>query len=506
MKYVNPVRRGMYPDPSVVRVGEYYYMVNSTFEYYPGISVSKSRDLVNWKNLPGVAAETSQADLRNSKPNEGIFAVCIRHHDGQFYVVTTNFAEFKTFIIRGRLEGDGIVWENDRIEVDVNGIDPDVYFEDGRMYLQFTGYVNDNGLKALQQVEINPETGDILRGPEVICCGTGGRDVEGPHIVRNKGWYYLLAAEGGTGQGHMITIFRSRNLWGPYEDEPGVNPLFTNRDRAEEPLQNIGHADLFKDGNGCWWMTCLGTRPAQVGFSQITNIGRETLLYPVRWDGDWPEIYNGVPTEEVDLTGFPEHEKSVGKQQFAGFCDDFSNGSISNEWLTLRNGLGESLKVEEGCLRLWGNNVRLSDLGTPAFAGVRQAEHQETFRVELSDETDTGDGYLGLAVIIDATHYVEIAFCKAEEGGYDVFRKQMVADVEIDRNEGHLDVLPDELRIFNENDRKIFTASSGTQSVSFTASAINLSNESLAALNTGDIEGIHAYGNGMLSVKKVTRK
>ena len=104
MKYVNPVRRGMYPDPSVVRVGEYYYMVNSTFEYYPGISVSKSRDLVNWKNLPGVAAETSQADLRNSKPNEGIFAVCIRHHDGQFYVVTTNFAEFKTFIIRGRLE------------------------------------------------------------------------------------------------------------------------------------------------------------------------------------------------------------------------------------------------------------------------------------------------------------------------------------------------------------------------------------------------------------------
>ena len=313
MKYVNPVRRGMYPDPSVVRVGEYYYMVNSTFEYYPGISVSKSRDLFNWENLPGVAAETSQADLRNSKPNEGIFAVCIRHHDGQFYVVTTNFAEFKTFIIRGRLEGDGIVWENDRIEVDVNGIDPDVYFEDGRMYLQFTGYVNDNGLKALQQVEINPETGDILRGPEVICCGTGGRDVEGPHIVRNKGWYYLLAAEGGTGQGHMITIFRSRNLWGPYEDEPGVNPLFTNRDRAEEPLQNIGHADLFKDGNGCWWMTCLGTRPAQVGFSQITNIGRETLLYPVRWDGDWPEIYNGVPTEEVDLTGFPEHEKAVGK-------------------------------------------------------------------------------------------------------------------------------------------------------------------------------------------------
>ena len=101
-----------------------------------------------------------------------------------------------------------------------------------------------------------------------------------------------------------------------------------------------------------------------------------------------------MPTEEVDLTGFPEHEKSVGKQQFAGFCDDFSNGSISNEWLTLRNGLGESLKVEEGCLRLWGNNVRLSDLGTPAFAGVRQAEHQETFRVELSDETDTGDrGY-----------------------------------------------------------------------------------------------------------------
>ena len=506
MKYVNPVRRGMYPDPSVVRVGEYYYMVNSTFEYYPGISVSRSSDLVNWESLPGVAFETSQADLRSSRSNEGIFAVCIRYHDGHFYVVTTNFAEFRTFIIRGRLEGDGIDWEDGRIEVDVKGIDPDIYFEDGRMYLQFTGYVNDKGLKALQQVEINPETGDILRGPEIICYGTGGRDVEGPHIVRNKGWYYLLAAEGGTGQGHMITVFRSRNLWGPYEYEPGVNPLFTNRDRSEEPLQNIGHADLFKDENGCWWMTCLGTRPAQVGFSQITNIGRETLLYPVRWDGDWPEIYNGVPTAEVDLTGFPEHEKAVGKQRFDGLLDDFSNGSISNEWLTLRDSLGENLRVEEGCLRLRGSNVKLSDLGTPAFAGVRQAEHQETFEVGLSGETDPGDGYLGLAVIIDAAHYAEIAFCRAEEGGYDVFRKQMVADVEIDQKEGHLDELPDELRLVNEKDRKIFTVSSGTQSVSFAVAAINLSNEALAALNTGDIEGIHAYGDSLLSVKKVTRK
>ena len=217
--YQNPILRGMYPDPSIVRVNDTFYMVNSTFEYFPGIALSKSQDLLNWTKMPSIATKPEQADLRHSKSNEGIFAVCIRYHEGYFYVITTNFAEFKNFIIRGELSPDrnSIIWEENRVVIDIMGIDPDLYFENGKTFVQFTGYIDDQGTKAIQQVEINLETGDILRGPEVISFGTGGRDVEGPHIIKRNNWYYLLAAEGGTGTGHMITMFRSKELWGPYD-------------------------------------------------------------------------------------------------------------------------------------------------------------------------------------------------------------------------------------------------------------------------------------------------
>ncbi len=187
----------MYPDPSMVRVEDTFYMVNSTFEYYPGVALARSKDLINWEELPGIATKPEQADLRHSKSNEGIFAATIRYHEGHFYVVTTNFAEFRTFILKGTLVGDQIKWEDSRVEVDVPGIDPDLFFEDGRTYLQFTGYIDDKGTKAIRQVEINLSTGEILDGPKILTYGTGGRDVEGPHILKKDGNYYLLVAEGG---------------------------------------------------------------------------------------------------------------------------------------------------------------------------------------------------------------------------------------------------------------------------------------------------------------------
>ncbi len=506
MRYQNPIRRGMYPDPSIVRVQEYFYLANSTFEYYPGIAISRSKDLVNWESLESVAKKPCQADLRTSKSNEGIFAVCIRYHENHFYVVTTNFAEFKTFIIRGTLTADNkIDWEETRAEVNVMGIDPDLYFEDGRTYLQFTGYIDDKGTKALQQVEIKLETGEILRGPEIISYGTGGRDVEGPHIIKKNGFYYLLAAEGGTGAGHMITIFRSENLWGPYKDEDGVNPLFTNRDRAEEPLQNIGHADLFTDVNGNWWMSCLGTHPAHVGFSLITNIGRETLVYPVIWDSDWPKIYHGVPTEEVDLADFPEHAKIVTEQKKQVFEENFEGNKLSNDWLTLRDGLGEDLTVSDGKMTINGRNKELSELGTPSFIGLRQAEHNEEFTVKVSNESEIGDGFFALAVVINIDHFAEITVSNSQGGGYDIHRRQKIADVEINNLIGHLDEMPIELKLVNSGEKKNFSASDSKNTVSFEMDAINLSNEALAALNTGDIEGVHVYGNAKLVVTKVTR-
>lgn len=505
--YQNPILRGMYPDPSIVRVDDTYYMVNSTFEYYPGIALSKSTDLLNWTKLPGIARLPQQADLRKSASNEGIFAVCIRYHKELFYVITTNFAEFKNFIIRGKLSNDGesIIWEEKRIVVDIMGIDPDLYFEDDRTYIHFTGYIDNKGTKAIQQVEIELETGTILRGPEPISLGTGGRDVEGPHIIHQKGYYYLLAAEGGTGLGHMITMFRSKDLQGPYEAAP-TNPLFTNRDRANEPIQNIGHADLFQDTAGNWWLTCLGTRPSPIGFTHITNIGRETLLYPVNWSGDWPVINNGIPTQEVDLTDFPDHQKVLtSPQHFKPFVDNFEKAKLAPEWVTLRDNLGDRLTIESSKLYLKGSDQTLSGIATPSFLALRQTEHTERLTVDLSKETVVHQGAVGLAVIINSDHYGALLVEKAEEG-YQIVKVAQILDISVREVVGQLAELPSQLSLEHGVDYKRFSATTNTESISFDLHAQHFSNEAIAALNTGDFAGLYVLGDATAVISKVVRE
>lgn len=504
--YQNPIIRGMHPDPSVVRVNDTYYLANSTFEYYPGVTVMTSKDLLNWKTMGGVATVPEQADLRKSKSNEGIFAANIRYHDGYFYVITTNFAEFKTFIIRGKLNSDGMIeWEKSRVEIDVPGIDPDIYFEDGRTYVQFTGYIDDKGTKAIRQVEIDLATGKILDGPKILTYGTGGRDVEGPHILKKDGWYYLLVAEGGTGEGHMITIFRSKELWGSYESDPD-NPIFTNRDRANEAIQNVGHGDLFTDPDGNWWLVCLGTRPASVGFKQITNLGRETLLYPVEWENGWPVINNGVPTEKVDLTDFPQHAATlIHEQKINNFVHDFSEDKLRPEWLTLRNDLGENLAIANDSLVLKGNELTISDLSTASFVGLRQTEHEETLKVKLnSEKSQLNDGSFGIASLIDAENHAALMIQKSENG-FDVYRDQQIADIKLNEKIGHLDKTPTSFKLVNTKETKVFSVSDGEKEVSFTTDAIHLSNQAIAALNTGDIEGLYARNEAVMAIDEVRR-
>lgn len=509
-QYQNPIIRGMHPDPSVVRVGDHYYLANSTFEYYPGVTVMESDDLLNWQTLGGVATVPEQADLRTAKSNEGIFAANIRYHDGYFYVITTNFAEFKTFIIRGKLTADGqrIDWEKSRITVNVPGIDPDLYFEDGHTYVQFTGYIDKKGTKAIRQVEINLATGAIIHEPEILTYGTGGRDVEGPHIYKKDDYYYLLTAEGGTGAGHMITIFRSKALWGPYEDAQGINPLFTNRDRAEEPLQNIGHGDLFTDPDGNWWMVCLGTRPAAVDFKQITNLGRETLLYPVNWENGWPKVYNGVPSKVVDLTAFPKHRQALkDEQRLTDFKDDFSEQRLRPEWLSLRDSLGDHLTLEDNSLVLRGNGHTLHELTTPAFIGLRQTEQEESLTVQLKgDNSQLNNGSFGIAAIINADNYAALLLEDNGNGKVNVIREQRLDDIFIHQEIGELNELPVDLKLVNTKDEKQFAAIStdGTE-ISYSTKAIHLSNEAIAALNTGDVEGLYVTGDAKLVVNEVTR-
>lgn len=507
--YKNPIIRGMHPDPSIVRVNDTYYLVNSTFEYYPGMTVLTSKDLLNWKTLGGVATSSKQADLRKSKSNEGIFAANIRYHDDYFYVITTNFAEFKTFIIRGKLSknGESINWEDPRIEIDVPGIDPDIFFDDGKTYVQFTGYIDDKGTKAIRQVEIDLQTGKILQKPKILTYGTGGRDVEGPHIFKKDGYYYLLMAEGGTGQGHMITIMRSKNIWGPYEAENGINPIFTNRDRAEQTEQNIGHGDLFTDSEGNWWLVCLGTRPAASGFKQITNLGRETLLYPVVWKDGWPVVNNGIPTETVDLSNFAKHARSLQNQQkIEDFVDNFSREKLRPEWLTLRDSLKDNLFIKNEHLHLVGNEKTVSDLSTPAFVGLRQTEHVEKLIVNIdANLSKFNSGELGIVSLIDADNHAAI-MVKKNDDKYEVYRDQQIFDIGIYKKIGELPTAPIVFKLNNSIEKKEFIVKDRKGNViGFTTDSIHLSNEAIAALNTGDFQGIYAKGNAEMVVDSVKR-
>lgn len=276
-----------------------------------------------------------------------------------------------------------------------------------------------------------------MRGPEVISLGTGGRDVEGPHIIKRNNTYYLLAAEGGTGVGHMITMFKSNSLWGPFEDSNTINPIFTNRDRASELLQNIGHADLFQDTKGNWWLTCLGTRPSTIGFKQITNMGRETLLYPVNWENEWPEINQGIPSEVVDMKNYPKHQHTlINKQELTDFYDTFDQPILNPEWLSLRNSLEESVLLKNSTLTLKGRITTIEQEGTPAFLGIRQTEQTESFTVIVSADTTINNGKIGILSLINDTHFATILVTE-QNNEFVVSRYQKVEDLIIEEDIVH---------------------------------------------------------------------
>lgn len=501
MNYHNPILPGMFPDPSIARIGERYYLANSTFQYFPGIALSTSEDLLNWRRLPGAITQVSQADLTQAKANEGIFAVNLRAHAGALYAITTNFAEFKTFILRGEVDAHGeIQWADDRVVVDVPGIDPDLYFEGDRVYVQFTGYVDDHGTKAIRQVEIDLQTGECLTQPQVLTYGTGGRDVEGPHIIKHDDWYYLLAAEGGTASGHMITMFRSRQLWGPYTSCP-ENPLFTNRDRASEPLQNIGHGDLFQDHQGNWWLVCLGTQPTQANFQEYTLTGRETLLYPVNWEKAWPKIYTGVPTVDVDLTQWPKHAAALpNPQRQTDWQADFNSDHLDPEWLSIR--VAPPLSLASDTLTLNGTADALSTpVGHPGFLGVRLTDTNQTLAIDVAPQTKLGHGRVGLVFYHDQEHYFTLQLAADPHGGVNVYREQRAFDLAVDTSIGHLATLPTHFECVVTPESVNLKLGAATA----TTSARHFSNEVALAWNTGAMMGISATEDAALCISAACR-
>src|SRR5690606_852005 len=270
-----------YPDPSICRVGDDFYLVASSFEYFPGVPIFHSRDLVHYRQIGHCLHRASQLALTGAAASGGIYAPTLRYHRGLFMMTTTNVSSGGNFIVTATApEGP---W-SDPIWVAQDGIDPSLFFDrDGTAI-----YTTSSG-GALQS-RIDAATGALLSEPKVVWQGTGGQYPEAPHLYLREGWYYLLLSEGGTEYGHMVTMARSRSPWGPFEASP-QNPLLTHRS-WRSPIQAVGHADLVDTASGRWFAVCLGVRPN--GYPPAYHLGRETFLAPVRWGDDgFPVIGDG---------------------------------------------------------------------------------------------------------------------------------------------------------------------------------------------------------------------
>ena len=276
--YRNPVRRGFYPDPSVVRVEEDYYMVNSTFVQFPCLPISHSRDLVNWRTIGHAIERLEWSGIADLPGGYGYWAPDISYFKGRFWVIATlrrNTPPFRLQMITSAEHPEG-PYDQPKF-LDINGIDPSIFTDDdGRRYV----VVNPGA----QIAEIN-DGGDMISEPEMIYFGSIRRKTEGPHLLKKDGWYYLFQAEGGTGNGHMETVARSRNLRGPYEPCPH-NPILGRKER-EAPIRRSGHGKPVRTPDGRWYMVYLCGRDVD----GTTMLGRETALDPMTWTADgWPMV------------------------------------------------------------------------------------------------------------------------------------------------------------------------------------------------------------------------
>uniref|UniRef100_A0A093Y0X2 Xylosidase/arabinosidase n=1 Tax=Talaromyces marneffei PM1 TaxID=1077442 RepID=A0A093Y0X2_TALMA len=300
---MNPIIPGFAPDPSAVRVGDTYFLVNSSFHIFPGLPIYASKDLVSWKHIGNALNRQSQLSLALSSTRlnsedgggdlmcatGGLYAPTIRHHDDIFYVICTNVIHVsehdgthQNFII-----STADIWSNqwsDPVFFDFDGIDTSILWDDdGRSYMH--GSAAPGPMTTIKLFAIDVKTGKKLSDEKIIWRGTGGIWPEGPHIYKtNDGWHYLVISEGGTFEDHMITVARSKSIWGPYEANPG-NPILTARG-TDEYVQHTGHSDIFQDLQGNWWAVCLGVRKDQ---SKRYVMGRETFLTPIEWPPEiWP--------------------------------------------------------------------------------------------------------------------------------------------------------------------------------------------------------------------------
>ena len=413
MVYANPVLPGFYPDPSVCRVGEDYYLVTSTMAYSPGVPIFHSRDLMHWRQIGHCLTRPSQLALERCASAQGIYAPTIRHHAGRFYMITTSVPAGGNFYVTAR---DPAGPWSEPVWLGAGGIDPSLYFDDdGLVY-----FTCQSAAGALQST-LDLETGKLQAPLRLIWPGTGGSHPEAPHLYKINDWYYLMLAEGGTEYGHMETIARSASPWGPFEGCPR-NPVLTHRSNGPLPIQSVGHADLVQASDGRWWAVCLGVRPN--GYPKCHHLGRETFLVPVVWDAaGWPVFgRDGRVEQEIEAPDWsaqpwpPESARDDFDAPELSLCLNFLRNPRSADW---------SLTERPGFLRLQGSAVTLDDVDSPAWVGRRQQHFDCEAWTALEFAPQREGDEAGLTVRMNETHHYEIGLVRQATGVSILVRRRL---------------------------------------------------------------------------------
>lgn len=409
MRYSNPILKGFRPDPSICRVGEDYYLVTSSFEYFPGIPIYHSKDLVNWKQVGNCIKRSDLFPLETVKDSGGIWAPTIRYHQGVFYVTAT-LEQYGNFII---YTSDPAGEWSEPVWISMGGIDPSLFFEDDKVYY-CTNHTLHPGIEEITLAEITIRTGVLAEEPRTIWGGTGGGFLEAPHIYHINEWYYLIAAEGGTFFNHMITAARSKSIWGPYESCP-ANPILSNAHDTSKEVQCSGHGDLVQDHIGNWWMVHLGIRLAR---RTMSNLGRETFLTPVIWKDGWPKVEKGKAVLIAEGPLWAEQKK--GKDWSA----DFTKATWEPEWIFLRNPMEASYIRGDGILKLYPTSVTLAEGKSPTFAAIRQMDFVSEIETEFIFEPQHIGDEAGIAVVLASDYNYIFMKRKTREGNYLVVEKR----------------------------------------------------------------------------------
>lgn len=443
----NPILKGFYPDPSICAVGEDFYLVNSSFCYFPGVPIFHSKDLSHWTQIGNVLTRSSQLPLEGCAHSQGIFAPTIRYHEGTFYMITTNVSAGGNFIVTAS-DPTGPWSEPYFLGPDAQGIDPSLFFDtDGKCYYVGTRPnqkgVRYNGDWEIWVQELNLETMCLTGESQKIWKGAFHHVIwpEGPHLYKKGDYYYLLIAEGGTGPNHSITVARSHSVFGPYENNPN-NPIFTHRHLGSNyPITCAGHSDLVETAQGDWYIVMLASRPHE-GY---TNLGRETFLAEVIWEDHWPVINPGCgvlqDTVNVNLESQPP------LPSFHSYY--FGTNDLGPEFVMLRNpspNMYQLLPQPVG-LRLFLQQATLKEKSNPSYIGIRQQHYDYQVHTQVTCHTTTPNEVAGIVIMQNNLYHIRLEiYCANQEQFINLYTSEngldtLVTKVAIDNTPVQLKVV-----------------------------------------------------------------